>query len=189
MRIRTSALRALAVVVVAGIMLAGSGCARSVSQTSLVDSAAGPNADLDFWDKLQTDRTVTNHDALHALILLADGEDHSTSFQERVDVAKKKNWISADRQLTANESATVGDISVALCQILDIRGGLTLTLFGPSRRYCTRELVYREVIPARTESQSMSGLELLNLIGNAEDYRKNGFIPNQHPNYGASFGS
>ena len=53
--------------------------------------------------------------------------------------------------------------------IMDIKGGLTMCLLGPSPRYCTRELVYLEIIPNRTENQSLSGLEFIELVSNIED--------------------
>ena len=61
-------------------------------------------------------------------------------------------------------------ISMAVCEILDIRGGLTLSLAGYTPRYCTRELVFMEILPPRTEFQSITGLEFIDLISRMEDY-------------------
>ncbi|MCZ6543072.1 MAG: hypothetical protein O6768_05350, partial [Planctomycetota bacterium] len=48
-------------------------------------------------------------------------------------------------------------------------GGLTMRLFGPSPRYCTRELIFMDILPQRTEHQSLSGLEFIDLVGRIED--------------------
>ena len=62
----------------------------------------------------------------------------------------------------------MGMIATATCDILDIRGGVTMHLLGPSGRYATRELIYLDVIPPRTDNQSLSGLEFLDLAGRIE---------------------
>ena len=44
-----------------------------------------------------------------------------------------------------------------------------MRVFGPSPRYCTRELVYTGLLPSRTEFQSISGSAFLELLGTIED--------------------
>ncbi len=44
-----------------------------------------------------------------------------------------------------------------------------MRLLGPSPRYCTRELVFLGILPPRTEHQSLSGLELMDVVGRLED--------------------
>ena len=61
-------------------------------------------------------------------------------------------------------------IAMAACDILQIEGGLTMRMFGPSPRYCTRELIYLELIPQRTDYQSLSGLEFIDLLGRIESH-------------------
>lgn len=65
-----------------------------------------------------------------------------------------------------------GTLAVALARALDIRGGLTMRLFGTSPRYATRELQYAGVYPPSSPQQTFSGAEFLGIIGRAEDYQR-----------------
>ncbi|MHC4142666.1 MAG: hypothetical protein ACYSUF_12630 [Planctomycetota bacterium] len=145
------------------------GCARTVLESSVVDATAADEAELDFWDGLESQRVVTVNDALHALFLLADGSDSIATYEQRLAEAKRRKWLGAGADPAANESATVGLVAMAACQILEVKGGLTMRLLGPSPRYCTREIVFLGILPPRTEHQSLSGLELMDVVGHVED--------------------
>ncbi len=145
----------------------GSGCTRSIAAGSAVDTTAGADANLDFWQAMETQRVVTNNDALHGLFLLVDDGDPAAGYEERLAAAQQRGWIK--QSPPANESARMGTIAVAACEYLDERGGLTMMMFGRSPRYATRELVYLQLIPARTEHQAISGPEFLELVGRLQD--------------------
>lgn len=150
-----------------------SGCApgRSWSENSAFDAYPTESDELDFWDDLATRSVVTNNDALYGLLLLADNASARESYQDRVAAAQSAGWLKSDDPPPANESARVGMISLAVCDILEITGGVTMLVFGPSTRYCTRELVYLEVIPPRSENQSLSGLEFVDLVSRVQAFR------------------
>lgn len=145
------------------------GCARTVLESSAVDDWPGEEAELDYLEALESQRVVTNHDALHGLLLLADGTDSHETYEQHLADARQRGWLAHDAGPEANESAAIGMMAVAACDILAIRGGLTMRLFGPSPRYCTRELIFLDILPARTEHQSLSGLEFIDLLGRIED--------------------
>jgi hypothetical protein len=140
-----------------------------VLESSVVDAVPADVAELDFWEGVETQRIVTVNDALHALFLLADGSDAFATYAERLAEAKQRRWLPAGSDPAANESAAVGLVAMAGCQILDVKGGLTMRVLGPSPRYCTRELVFLGILPPRTEHQSLSGLELMDVVGRLED--------------------
>ena len=58
---------------------------------------------------------------------------------------------------------------MAGCQILDIQGGLTMRVLGPSPRYCTRELVAMGMLPGLTANEALSGLEFIAYIDGLEE--------------------
>ncbi|MHC4101686.1 MAG: hypothetical protein ACYS15_12200 [Planctomycetota bacterium] len=157
------------VVLLLSVLVVLGGCARTVLESSVVDVAAADEAELDFWEGVEGQRIVTVNDALHALLLLADGSDPFATYDERLAEAKRRKWLPAEADPAANESATVGQVAMAACQILDVKGGLTMRVLGPSPRYCTRELVFLGILPPRTEHQSLSGLELMDVVGRVED--------------------
>ena len=143
---------------------------RTVLDDSAVDTYSTSEAELDYWDDVATRRVITNNDALYGLLLVAGETDPGSDFPARLELAQARGWIDAGAQPPPNASATVGMISMAVCEILDIRGGLTLSLAGYTPRYCTRELVFMEILPPRTEFQSITGLEFIDLISRMEDY-------------------
>lgn len=158
--------RTLALLAILAVLPA---CTRTLSERSAVDQHAEDEAA--FWIALESERTLTNHDALHGLFLLADGDDPHASFEERVAAARERGWLDAkDANPVANESVTVGRIAHAAAHIADVKGGLTMRIAGPSPRYATRELVFLNLLPDRTENQSMSGLEFIDLVGRLQDY-------------------
>jgi hypothetical protein len=162
-------LAALAVSAVLAFSLAGCAVERTVLEDSAVDAYPGYEAELDFWDELATRSVVTNNDALYGLLLVSGEESPPAEYEGRLTAARARGWLGGEDAPPMNESAAVGLIAVAVCDILDIKGGLTMRVFGPSGRYCTRELVYREYIPRRTDNQSLSGLEFIDLLSRVED--------------------
>lgn len=153
------------------LMLLPAGCAveRTVLEDSSVDTHAGYEAELDFWDELATRPVVTNNDALYGLLLVSGEENPPDSYEGRLAAARAREWVGEKQSPPINESAMVGMISVAVCDILEVKGGVTMHLLGPSPRYCTRELIYLEYIPRRTENQSLSGLEFIDLLSRVEE--------------------
>lgn len=149
----------------AAIALAA-GCARTVVEQSVVDLPGMQQDELAYWEAIESRFVVSNNDALHALILLADGADDSVDYEARIAKARARGWVKG-RPGPANESAQIGIVAVGICQILEIKGGLTMRLFGPSPRYCTRELIFLELLPPRADTQAITGLELAELIGRA----------------------
>ena len=85
--------------------------------------------------------------------------------------AKERGWIYDPEydEVPANESAPIGMVAMAACQILQIKGGVTMRIAGPSPRYCTRELVFLEFLPPRSEHQAISGLEFIDLVSRLEE--------------------
>lgn len=166
-----AAARLLALLLFAG-QLGFTGCASSRSAESVVDQKSDAASELDFWQALEKSPLLSNHDALHGLLLLADGRDERASFAGRMEEAHARGWIDPDDTLVANEAATIGWVSVAVCEMLDLEGGATLSTFGRSQRYCTRELVFEEILPERSPRQAVRGIEFLDLAGRVEDWRE-----------------
>ena len=145
------------------------GCARTVLDSSVVDEYPGAEMELDFIEHVSEQRIISTNDALHGLFLLVDGDDSAADYDERLAEAKRRGWLPQDAEPTANESMEVGFAAMAGCAILDEKGGLTMRVFGPSPRYCARELVFLGILPQRTEYQSLSGLEFIDFLGRLED--------------------
>ncbi|MBM4112542.1 MAG: hypothetical protein FJ253_04075 [Phycisphaerae bacterium] len=139
-------------------------CQRQMLESSAVDKYPSGDDELDYLSQVNDMTAVTNNDALHGLLLFADGADPFTTYEERVEGAKSRRWMPSGFDAPANESATVGWMAMAGCQICNIKGGVTMHLLGPTPRYCTKELVFMQVIPLRTENQSLTGAEFTDYL-------------------------
>lgn len=139
-------------------------------KASVADQHGGRDdlAEMDFWDGLAVTRAVTNHDALHALLVNFELKS-AEGFAARLAVAKDRGWVRKD--LTANETARVGWIAKAVCLEGGIRGGLTMRLLGARERYAVKELNHRGWLPDMSPNQAISGLELITLLSELEDSR------------------
>jgi hypothetical protein len=167
---RAGAIRALAFGAIV-TMATMSGCATTHVKDSAVDHAATSATELDFWQGLETQPLLSNHDALHGLLLLADQTDDRAGFAERLAEARKRGWVRATAELDPDAAATIGLVSVALCEVLKVDGGLSMKLLGLTPRYCTRELIDAGLLPDRSPNQVVRGPEFLELVARAEDWR------------------
>jgi hypothetical protein len=140
----------------------------------VADEHGGTDAteEMDFWDAVATVPAVSNHDALHALLLSFAGGVEG-DYEARVAAARKRGWIDADENLPRNETARVGWIARAICMETGIEGGLTMQVVGPTERYAVQELDYLGWLPDFSKNQSVSGGQLMSLLGRAEDHRTN----------------
>jgi len=146
-------------------------CTRTTLKASLVEEQGTRDefVEMDFWDGLAVQRIVTNHDALHALIL-SFTKSNPTTYEERLKLAHHRGWIKPEEIPPANESARIGWIAKAVCIECKIKGGLTMRLIGVHERYAVNELNFLEWLPNMSRHQAVSGLQLVALLGSAEDY-------------------
>lgn len=147
-------------------LLAGCTTTRTTIDNSAVQQFPAAESTLDFWDALDTQSVTTNDDALHALILVNDGDDGlATTWDERLARARELGWLPQDDPAPiAAESAQVGLIAVAAVHMLDIKGGLSMAMWGRTPRYSVKELVHIGVLPGIGEHEALSGAEFIAFI-------------------------
>ena len=135
-------------------------------------AANDPDAQINFW-RVLTDQPVTSNDeAFHGLLLFVDGKDNSADYAARVATLKERKMLPAKFDQPAEAGVRRGVLAVAIMRILNQRGGLTTSLFGPTPRYATRELMFLNVYPPSTPNQVFSGTEFVGIIGRVEDYQR-----------------
>src|SRR5205807_916243 len=115
---------------------------------------------------------ATNNDAFHGLLIYLDGDDAATGYEARVAMLKQRNMLPRDFNGAADDAIERGTLAVALVKALDLKGGLTMRVFGASPRYALRELVYRRIYPESSEQQLLSGAEFLGIMGRVEDFKE-----------------
>src|SRR5687767_689393 len=150
------------------------GCASSKVAQPLAPELAGSDEDaqLEFWHALPERKAVSNDEAFHALLLFVDGGDESADYDARVGALKQRGMLPSHFGEGADQAVRRGTVARALAKALNVKGGLTMRLFGPTSRYATRELQYVGVFPPSSPQQTFSGAEFLGIIGRAEDYQR-----------------
>ena len=153
------------------VLALAAGCARTTLSGSVVDGHgdADPTSEMDFWDGLAEQGVVSNHDALHALLLQFAGKSEG-ALAERLMEARRRGWIEPDATLDPNKTARAGWIARVVCIEANLRGGLTMRLLGASERYGIKELAHRGWLPDMAPQEVLSGLQLIALLGAAEDH-------------------
>jgi hypothetical protein len=113
-------------------------------------------------------------DACRAVLSLVKDEHSDDDFAAVHKDLEGRGIVDAGWALAEESPLDRGTLAYMLCRALGIKGGVTMGLFGPSRRYALRECLYLGLIPSGTTGQYLSGRELLDVLGNVELYREAG---------------
>jgi len=146
-------------------------CATPTAGPPLIERTEYAHDELAFWQALEAQPRLSKDDALHALFLMADGSAAYASWAARLSEARRRGWIAEDARPEADEAATIGWVSSVVAAFLPIERGVTARLAPRSERYATRDLVFVGLLPDRSPSQPLRGLELLELAGRVDDWR------------------
>lgn len=157
-----------------GAALLLSGCRTAQVGEPLTGRLAGnePQEQMEFWFTLAERPVVSNDEAFHGLLLFLDGTDPAEDYEGRVAELKRRGMLPEKFDGKAEAGVRRGDLAVAILKVLEIRGGVILTLFGPSPRYATRELEYLNIYPQSSPNQTFTGGQFMALIGRLEDVER-----------------
>ncbi len=179
---RTMVTRRIGALCMAWAVAIAAGCTSTASEgmeAAATQAAAPVDAsgldDMSFLhDYLARRPTVTVDEAYRAMLILADGHDPSSSFDERRAALEQRGISRAAWKLEADQPIDKGSVAYMVCQILKVRGGLNRVIFGSwgpgDRRYALRELVYRRMMADSPAYRYIAGPELASLLRSADDY-------------------
>jgi hypothetical protein len=161
----------------AGLTLAlvfAAGCAMPRQQAPEVDPST--LGDVEFQAYLADAPFVTVDEAFRALLILADGEDTSKSFEERRQKLESRGIARPQWKLEPNNLIDKGSVAYMICRICRIRGGINLMVFGAiglgDRHYALRELVYDNIAEETSEFSFVRGGEMISLMSKADEYMR-----------------
>lgn len=164
------------ILVVAGLvpLAAAAGCSAVRVPSSLATTKGGssPAQQMEFWHSLPERPLACNDDAFHALLLVLDEADPARDYAARVGNLKRRGMLPAGFDRPGNEAVTRGNLAVAIARGLQVKGGWAMAVFGPTPRYATRELVYLGIYPPSSPWQTLTGSELLGIMGKVDDRRR-----------------
>ena len=147
-------------------------CQRTVIENPEVTDY-NPNdltAQLDFWHDLPGRSAVSNDEGFHGIILLFEGIDTTSNYDERTQHLKEIGWLQDDFDEPADLAMQRGTLSRLLAKAMDIKGGVMMRITNTAPRYAYKELVYLGVMPDGSELMVVDGLDYLGVISRAQDY-------------------
>lgn len=153
-----------------GIVFVVAGCQGPRSSAPDLD----PNelSDEGFYTYLTEVPLVTVDEAYRAMLILADGEDSSTNFEERQEKLQSRGIVKAAWDLPKDYVVDSGSVAFMVCRICQIDGGVNMRLFGSlglgDRRYALRELIYRGMLDEAVDYEYMTGANLFALLRKAD---------------------
>ncbi len=146
------------------------GCAGP--RKSAQDLDAAQLSDEGFQAYLAEVDLVTVDEAYRAILILADGEDLATSFDERRQDLESRGIARSAWNLKPVNVIDTGSVAYMVCRVCEIAGGVNAHLFGRlglgDRRYALRELLYREMIEDTVDYQYMTGAAFITVLAKAD---------------------
>lgn len=117
---------------------------------------------------------ATYGDACRAVQSLLKDEHTDADFGAVSGDLAGRSVVSADWALTEASLLTKGTLAYMFCQALEIKGGLSMRLFGVNRRYALRECQHRNLITPGSMDVYVTGRELIDALTNATAYKEQG---------------
>lgn len=125
-----------------------------------------------FLGQLTSKDVVDHRDAAQTLAILLGKDDDLKSFEDQRQFFIEVELLSQRQAERFSESTPLrrGLFARMLLLALNIKGGLTLRVFGPYERYALSELVYEDIMISGSTREWMSGRELVYTFIQAANY-------------------
>ena len=152
---------------------AAGGCAAPGLTGGQAALPVGNSAEL--LDKLSGQPTVNQAQAVAAVLMLVDADGPKT-FAEGVAELTRQKIADSQWDFQADLAITRGKLAYMVCQACRIQGGVTLTVTGPSERYCLREMQYRGYMSSGLFYTPVTGMEFVAVMTRADELRRTGKV-------------
>ena len=130
-----------------------------------------------FLDRIASQATVSENDACRGVLMLLNAEDQAAAFEKRVEKLLARGILPGAGGHDAAKPIRRGKLAYMICQACKIRGGVILSLTGPSERYCHRELQYLQMMSGGSQFGRVSGMEFVAVLSRADVYVRTGKLP------------
>ncbi len=118
-------------------------------------------------------------DACRAILGVVKDEHSDAAFADLQKDLLARGIVLAEWELTEDSPLTKGTLSYMTFRALDLKGGLTIRLFGLSRRYALRECYQLALITRGSVDEYVTGRELIDVVTNAGIYKLQGNLDSQ----------
>ncbi len=163
------------------VLAAAAGVGGCGGTGAIIDPGVAGPADDDsgaFLDRVADGAMVTQHDAMRGVLFLLEPEGAAPkNFGDCVRTLRQRNILPAEADQEDTKPIRRGELAYMIYQAARVPGGVILTLTGPSRRYCLRELQYRGLMGPGPAYSPVSGMEYVETISRADTYVRTGKVP------------
>lgn len=125
-----------------------------------------------YFAELMTRKISFRYDASKIFVLLMGVENQYIDMNSQIIFLKEKNFLpkKLEADFSPREPLRKGLFAYMLYKALDVKGGITLSLFGISERYALKELVYQGILASGNENDILTGEELVSTTMRAADF-------------------
>jgi len=166
-----------ALLIVLAALPAAAGCGPAAAPEIVKgDAPLGGTDSADYLDRLSSTETVSEAVALEGILQVL-GQSQERSFAEAVAYLRQQGIVSARWRCQADRDVTKGRVAYMVYQTCQLKGGVTLTLTGPSQRYCLKELQYLGLVTEGQTYNTVTGMEYVAILSRADELRRTGKVP------------
>ena len=172
-------MRGISILMMVALLGAVGGCSFYVGPETLGPAEPLPEGELSpaFLDRMASATHVSEDDGLRGMLLLLDGKDEATTFDERVAQLRRRKIVAQRWDCRPGRALTRGRLAYMIYQADGVPGGLILRLTGPSQRYCLRELEYRGIMSKGGRTSRVTGMEFVAVLSRAAELAQAGEVP------------
>lgn len=158
------------------VLALAAGCQNTVQMRMARNPEAAPTGDsAAYLDAVSRRPEVSNRQAVQGVLMLL-GQKPDMEYDQAVAALKGRQVLPRDWKRLGHLPADKGDVAYMVYQSCPIKGGLTLGVFGPSRRYCLRELQYHGVMASGLLDNTVTGMEYVAILARADELRQTGKV-------------
>lgn len=114
-------------------------------------------------------KAVTLGDAVLLFYALNFEPDPAVDRERAFDRLTSAGIIPAEWKSELGGEASLGEVCYMICTTLKVKGGLTVRIFGLSRRAAYRECVKAQIVTPSGPHSKVSGKALIGVCGRVED--------------------
>jgi hypothetical protein len=125
-----------------------------------------------YFAELMTRKVSFRYDASKIFVLLMGVENLYIDLASQIIFLREKKLLPGklESDFSPMEPLRKGLFAYMLYRTLDMKGGITLSLFGVSERYALKELVYQGILSSGNVKDILSGDELVTTTMRTADY-------------------
>ena len=136
------------------------------------ESSTLDSDDIAYLSQLASRQVVYGSDACKTIMLLLGVEDDYLDVTSQVAFLKEKGYLPEKYHDSFDPDAPLrrGLAAYIFYNILELKGGVILRIFGPSERYAIKELAFEGILVEGNTNDIISGAELVSILTQSANY-------------------